>query len=268
MDYGKLWANQFDLRPESGNIYSERKRAESYDSSALVWEDGEKRAALFGFGADCTVLDIGCGPGILSIPLSGRVKSITALDPSGSMLDILKAHIKEKGIKNIKTVESRWEDAAPWLIGKHDYVIASYSLMMRDIVPALIKMNDTARKEVVLFWFTGVPSWERILIDFYPMVYGKEYFPGPKTDLLYGALSQLGLSPKIEPLSDTSFCHRFSCRDDIIQSLRARLGVQTNEFDSLFEASLGKYFRSGDGGYYFNDKTRYVKISWKPSVLL
>lgn len=268
LDYGKLWISQFDLKQRKENIYAGKKEAESYNSSVSIWADGEKRAGLFEFEADSTVLDIGCGPGILSIPLASRVKSITALDPSENMLDILKKHIKEKGIYNIKTVESCWENAAPELIGKHDYVIASYSLMMRDIVPALKKMNDTANKKVILFWFAGVPTWEQLLADLYPIVHGKGYFPGPKTDLIYGALTTMGISAKVEPLLDTSFSHHFSSRDEVIENMRRRLNVQTDEFDTLFETSMHRYFKESGDGFYFDDKTHYVKISWKSKTLV
>jgi len=37
-----------------------------------------------------TVLDIGCGPGTLTVPLAKKVKSITALDISSEMLKFLK----------------------------------------------------------------------------------------------------------------------------------------------------------------------------------
>ncbi|MEV4468154.1 class I SAM-dependent methyltransferase [Nonomuraea sp. NPDC049504] len=38
------------------------------------------------FGADSTVLDLGCGPGTLAIPLAGRVREVLAVDPDHGML--------------------------------------------------------------------------------------------------------------------------------------------------------------------------------------
>ncbi|MFI6496693.1 class I SAM-dependent methyltransferase [Nonomuraea typhae] len=38
------------------------------------------------FGAEATVLDLGCGPGTLAIPLSARVKRVLAVDPAPDML--------------------------------------------------------------------------------------------------------------------------------------------------------------------------------------
>ncbi|MEV0380848.1 methyltransferase domain-containing protein [Nonomuraea sp. NPDC050643] len=38
------------------------------------------------FGGDSTVLDLGCGPGTVSIPLAGRVGEVLAVDPDEEML--------------------------------------------------------------------------------------------------------------------------------------------------------------------------------------
>jgi SAM-dependent methyltransferase len=38
------------------------------------------------FGADSTVLDLGCGPGTVAIPLAGRVRAVLAVDPDEEML--------------------------------------------------------------------------------------------------------------------------------------------------------------------------------------
>lgn len=38
------------------------------------------------FGADSTVLDLGCGPGTVAIPLAGRVREVLAVDPDEGML--------------------------------------------------------------------------------------------------------------------------------------------------------------------------------------
>ena len=48
-----------------------------------------------------TVLDIGCGPGTLTIPLAQKTKSVTALDISSEMLKNLKANAEKIGLDNI-----------------------------------------------------------------------------------------------------------------------------------------------------------------------
>ena len=49
-----------------------------------------------------TVLDLGCGNGIITIPIAKEVKSVTAVDLSDKMLEILNKKAKEENINNIK----------------------------------------------------------------------------------------------------------------------------------------------------------------------
>jgi len=46
-----------------------------------------------------TVLDIACGPGNLAIPLAEHVRSVTALDQSGEMLQIVREKMHSSGKK-------------------------------------------------------------------------------------------------------------------------------------------------------------------------
>ncbi|HDP36889.1 MAG TPA: class I SAM-dependent methyltransferase, partial [Candidatus Atribacteria bacterium] len=106
--------------------------------------------------SNLTVLDIGCGPGTLVIPLARKVKSVTALDVSEEMLKLLKERAKIEGLDNIIYVNKAWEDI---VIGedikKHDIVVASRSLCMFDLKKALSKINNAARKYAYLTAWVG-----------------------------------------------------------------------------------------------------------------
>ncbi len=51
-----------------------------------------------------TALDIGCGPGNLTIPLAGRFEEVTAADSSPRMLERLERECRNKGIGNVRTI--------------------------------------------------------------------------------------------------------------------------------------------------------------------
>jgi SAM-dependent methyltransferase len=98
-----------------------------------------------------SVLDIGCGPGTLSLPLSPLVGRITAIDYSQGMLDVLAEKISEDNIKNITSHCLSWTD--DWQqsdIGVHDVAIASRSLAVHDLGLALEKLNCYAVQRVCL----------------------------------------------------------------------------------------------------------------------
>jgi len=53
-------------------------------------------------GEDDTVFDIGCGNGTITIPLAKKAKSVTALDSSMNMLEILQKKAAVEKLSNIK----------------------------------------------------------------------------------------------------------------------------------------------------------------------
>ena len=81
------------------------------------------------------VLDIGCGPGTLSLPLSKLGAEVTALDISSGMLNRLKDAVKEESLP-IDIIECSWWTADIDLLGfrnEYDLVIASMTPAIRDI---------------------------------------------------------------------------------------------------------------------------------------
>lgn len=98
---------------------------------------------------ESTVLDAGSGPGTLSLPLAHKVKSVTAIDYSQGMLDVLKDLAKVQKRDNITTVLGSWEDDWQELnIKKHDICIASRSLSVNNLQEALAKLNELANNAV------------------------------------------------------------------------------------------------------------------------
>lgn len=89
-----------------------------------------------GFSPDgASVLDIGCGPGSLSIPLAQAGAHITALDISQGMLNRLRETAEQKDL-SISTVETSWWTADIDQLGfrnKFDLVIASKTPSIRDV---------------------------------------------------------------------------------------------------------------------------------------
>ena len=176
IDWNQIWKDALLASRLSGdNYYDQEERAESYDKSENIRTDGERRVTLLDPDPSWSVLDIGAGPGTLAIPLARRVRRVTAVEPSRPMIRCLERHLAEEKLSNVSIINSRWEDVSDEEAGRHELVIASYSLNFEDVGEALRKMNRLASQRVYLYWFAGITSWEEVRMDLFPQIYGRKY---------------------------------------------------------------------------------------------
>ncbi|MBT0732803.1 class I SAM-dependent methyltransferase [Methanoculleus bourgensis] len=162
IDWNELWKVIHASSPE--HAARDRDPAAVWDKRAAAYRRatrGEKGAteqelAVLDLRPEDTVLDVGAGTGRLAVPIARIVAHVTALDPSGGMLSILREQMAAAGLTNYSTVTMRWEDA---IIGQdiepHDVVIAAFSLGFYDLTAALEKLDAAALRAVYLFWHAG-----------------------------------------------------------------------------------------------------------------
>ena len=94
-----------------------------------------------------SVLDIGCGPGTLTIPLAKKAKSVTALDISSEMLKHVRSNALKNKLTNICYINAAYQDAFKEnLVEKVDVVVASRSMMSVDMRATLTKVGELARQ--------------------------------------------------------------------------------------------------------------------------
>jgi SAM-dependent methyltransferase len=60
-----------------------------------------------------SVLEVGCGPGTLTLGLAKKGVKVTALDLSEAMLTVLRKKADSSGLKGVKTVQKDWEFFKP-----------------------------------------------------------------------------------------------------------------------------------------------------------
>lgn len=130
-----------------------RAAKRDFDQDAALWDDNPGRVKLAGDIAEAIteeinltpsmdVLDFGCGTGLLTMHLQPLVRTITAVDSSRGMLDVLDAKIKGRNLTNVKTI---FLD-----IGKDGVLEGAYHLIsssmtfhhIRDIRPVLNRFYD------------------------------------------------------------------------------------------------------------------------------
>lgn len=85
-----------------------------FDKEAATWDEKPARVKLANdiattisdeilLTSNMDVLDFGCGTGLLTLQMQPKVHSITGVDSSQGMIDVLKAKINRQNLPNIKT---------------------------------------------------------------------------------------------------------------------------------------------------------------------
>lgn len=195
------------------------------------------------------LLDIGAGPGTLTIPIARQMAHVSAVEPSEGMMAVLRDNIEDEQIQNILCVQKRWEDVdiQKDLEAPYDVVMASYSLGMADIGEAIQKMVDASSKYVYLYWFAGETSWDRQSRALWPALHDGEYYPEPKCDVLYNALYQMGIYPNIEVFP---FQHviRFTSLEEAVEYSRSQYKVTNDVQESILRDYLESVFEEEEDG--------------------
>jgi len=167
-----------DFQRNSTEDFSNRCKWNDYES-------GREVVNILGniLNKDFEALEIGPGPGTLTIPLSEKVRKITCVEASKANLEILKGNLKEKRITNFELINEYWETAK--IENSFDLVVCSHFLwMVEDIEKHLERMEQFSNRYCVIVQPCGrdkvvKKAFEEICRDRYTGQFESdaEYFP-------------------------------------------------------------------------------------------
>lgn len=239
------------------------RRAPEFARHAASGTYAEKFLAWLEPRADWSLLDIGCGPGTLALPLAPRVSRVTALDISEVMLEILESRCREKGVANIRSVRASWDD--DWQacgVGPHDVAVASRSFYPGDLAAGIAKLNATARQWVVVAAPVGDGPYDR---QQYAAV-GRLLDRGPDYIYILNYLHQIGIYAGlrfIEEREDLFY-------PDLDAALAGQLWMFQNTLNPEEERRLREHLAARlvrrDNGWVFPEPKiiRWAYLEWNP----
>ena len=188
-----------------GSYWNERGRARRFGDAL---DASAKKDPLFTrlcqvSGRRSTVVDVGAGTGRFSVALAPRVHEVVAVDPSRAMLGILSRSVRQEGLTNVRTIESRWEDVplAPDTAGAvppADVVFCSFVLPLIAEVDAFLTKIDAACQGRALVYMNASnadATTEHLWRHFHGQ---RRRLPAPTYLDLAAVLTDLGLRPEIE----------------------------------------------------------------------
>lgn len=147
-----------------------------------------------------SILDIGCGPGTLALPLAAQGHELVCVDFSSQMLEVLESRAAAQGLSElVHTTCLAWED--DWKVaglGPCDVVIASRSSMVADLSQALRKMDEFALHRAALsFSYYDNPKYDPVLSKYF----GCQQKGGIQQDFVLNILKEQGIEPRISHIT-------------------------------------------------------------------
>ena len=270
IDWNEVWMSQMTANRESSPGRDCARIWESRESALRFWDmcrQERRRIDQTIWETEITpksrVLDIGAGPGTLAIPFSEKALEVTAIEPADGMCSVMREKMAEFGRENITIVEKRWEDVdvKSDLKPPYDIVIASFSLGMQDIRAAIEKMMQATSRFVYLYHFAGETSWDRQWQVLWQRLHGRDYQPGPKCDVLYNVLYQMGIYPHVRPFR-LEHSQRYSTLDEAVATFAPQAQARTDEQRAILREYLVGALREEDGAFLMPGSSMRVKIWW------
>ena len=271
MDWNQAWGLEIDLwQKASGKscqeFWADKKSARIFAQKEIEHQKNriDQTLASLDLKKSMQVLDIGSGPGSLAIPMARKVNSVTTVEPSSGMNQVMADLVAEENLTNIIPVAYSWEEVPiARLTPPYDLVVASLSLGMRDIRAAIEKMNQVCSGQVALFWHGGIPEWEDMPRALWPDLFNTPYHGGPKGDILFQVLYQMGIYPEIKVFSNY-FCEIFSSLDEAVTFYGKRFQELGPQHGPVLRAYLEDHCKKTKEGLVHGFNHVIMKFSWSP----
>lgn len=209
-----------------------------------------------------TVLDIGAGGGRYALPLALKARQVIALDPSDSMLAVLRSGMAEHGIGNVRVVQSRWPgevqpEADVTLMAHVGYDI-------EDIGGFLSAMERASRRLCIVVMLARQPA--SAVDPLWPVVHGEERASLPALpeflalQLARGRLCEVRLSGRTAP--------SYESVEEIKTFARRQLWVEPGgAADGALELALRELATERDGRWALRwDPLPVGIVSWEPGL--
>ena len=261
IDWDELWTRKMDKKGDRGKDWS--KAAVKYSERAGKDNYTEQLISKMIISNEDTLLDLGCGEGSVTIPLSKKASSVTAVDATEKMLEILEERIESGGIDNIRTIKDDINEVTLDKYGHYDIVLASRVVNgIKSPERVISNLNEIANK-YVFFTLFGPNNW-KLEKDFHKFL-NKEYNGAPSYTILMNLLAKMDIYANIVNL-DVGPVRSYKTIEEAIDNGKWNLANFTKEEQEALPKFLEKSLvKDKKTGLLSNkeDKPDWVLIWWK-----
>jgi SAM-dependent methyltransferase len=251
----ELWRDLINANPHSPNSEPIKRYR------AHAWQRRQRPDPLLDFvlrsvdGGD-TVLDIGAGAGRWTIPLAGRAKAVTAIEPAEDMSALLQENAKSSRV-NVRIIQSSWEEA---LVEPCDIVVCAHAIYSSpDLASFVHKMEQHARKTCYLA--IRLPPVDGVIGELSRAIHGCT-FDSANAVIAFNALYSLGIYTNIQVENDI-YPWVNNTLEEAFARVKRHLHLETNNsYDGLIRDTLSQRLISTQDGYVWPDGMRSALLWW------
>lgn len=268
-DWNALWRELVEIKAHSRrqkhgdnpDIWADRAH-EFKEGVKRRWArpDSSREFILSQLDSEATVLDIGAGTGAWSALFAPRVKRVTAVEPSPSMIEVMRRSLEAEGVSNVSIVQGAWPEAT---VEQHDFSVCSHAMYASlDLAAFLRRMNDATLQ--TCFLLLRAPSPDGVRAEAAMHIWGQP-LDSPNFTIAYNVLLQMGIFANVlmentglwKPRTSPSIAAALS-------DMRRFLGLgDSDEHDGYLEALLRRRLSLVNGVYVWPRDVRSGLIYWK-----
>jgi SAM-dependent methyltransferase len=206
-----------------------------------------------------TLVDIGAGTGAWAALAAKYAASVTAIDRSRAMIQVMREDLDRAGISNVRIIQGVWPEID---LEPHDFSLCSHALYGEPDFPGFIrKMMDVTRR--TCFLLIRAPKIDGLMAEFARMVLGQPH-DSPNFVIAYNTLIEMGIYANVL-VEDTGLWKGWTndSLEEALADVKRRLGLKNNPtYDAILYRRLEEELTLVDGKYVWPQGIRSVLVYW------
>jgi 2-polyprenyl-3-methyl-5-hydroxy-6-metoxy-1,4-benzoquinol methylase len=227
-------------------------------------KDSSRDFILSRIDANSTVLDIGAGTGAWSMLLARHVRHVTAIDPSESMLSVMRENLATENTANVSIVQGEWPEVD---VEPHDFSLCSHAMYGCPDFAAFVRgMEKYTRR--TCFLLLRAPDRNCIQAEAARHLWGQP-FDSTNFVIAYNILIQMGIYANVL-MEDTGYWKpRVSPdMDAALERLKRELYLSgINEHDGFLSDLLRRRLSLEGGVYVWPKEVCSALVYWESGQL-